>query len=158
MPPPPGLLLLLLAPVPPPHPTPAPRPCSMLITYSKQQPGETWVSGIMAAQGSNPVSFESAALAQDFTEYLSSANGSWYLCRQVAGGSLKVRAGRGRGRARWGGTLREGAGQAGGGKPCGRLQPARAACSALLAGGTCGCCHHGMPLAVLSGAEGQKLC
>ncbi len=70
----------------------------MLITYSKQQPGEPWVSGIMAAPGTKPVSFETAATAQDFTEYLSSANASWYLCRQVAGGSLKVRAGRGWGR------------------------------------------------------------
>lgn len=71
----------------------------MLITYSKQQPGEPWVSGIMAAPGTDPVSFETAATAQDFTEYLGSANASWYLCRQVAGGSLKVRAGRGA--ARW---------------------------------------------------------
>ncbi|KAL4438216.1 hypothetical protein ABPG77_010577 [Micractinium sp. CCAP 211/92] len=65
---------------------------TMLITYSKQQPGEPWVSGIMAAPGTKPVSFETAATAQDFTEYLSSANASWYLCRQVAGGSLKLSA------------------------------------------------------------------
>ncbi len=64
--------------------------CSMSSLYSRQQPGETWMGGILLAPGDTQTITESAAEASDYTQYLGKPR--MHLCRQVAGGSLKVRA------------------------------------------------------------------